>query len=195
MKKKILILAMGAIFIAILASGTVAFFTADDQAHNIITTGAVDISIEEWQATADGLVPYPQDKPIHVMPATTVSKIVTVRNTDADAYIRAKYEIIVMDADGKVMQISPEKLDSVITISVNGSEWQRKDGDSEWWYYTEEVAAGDATEPLFTSIVFDGPNMTNEYQNCTVEIVVKAQAVQTANNGDDAFEAAGWPKE
>ena len=37
--------------------------------------------------------------------------------------------------------------------------------------------------------------MTNEYQNCTVEVIVKAQGVQTANNGSSALEAAGWPAE
>ena len=36
--------------------------------------------------------------------------------------------------------------------------------------------------------------MTDEYQNCTVEVVVYAQAVQVANNGDSATAAAGWPK-
>ena len=51
------------------------------------------------------------------------------------------------------------------------------------------------TKPLFTEVVFDGPNMTNEYQNCTVEVIVTAQAVQSANNGEAVLTADGWPEE
>ena len=48
MKKKLLMLSAVAICIAILAAGTLAFFTAEDTAHNVITTGGVDIKLYEW---------------------------------------------------------------------------------------------------------------------------------------------------
>ena len=80
MKKKILLLASVAICAAILASGTIAYFTAEDQAHNVITSGAVDIQIEEWQDEIGN--PYPND-PIDVMPGVTVSKIATIKNLEA----------------------------------------------------------------------------------------------------------------
>lgn len=192
MRKKVLLLAALTICAAILASGTVAYFTAEDQAHNVITTAAVDIQIEEWQNEIGN--PYP-DAPIEVMPGVTVSKIATVKNIEAQAWIRAKFEVVITGADGSVMELSPETLASIITLTVNGEDWIRKDGDSEWWYYADAVAAGASTEAFFTEVVFDGPNMTNEYQNCTVEVIVKAQAVQTANNGDSALTAAGWPAE
>lgn len=191
MKKKILLLAAVAMCAAILASGTLAYFTSEDQVHNVITTNAVDIQIEEWQDKIGN--PYPDD-PISVMPGVTVSKIATIKNLEAEAYIRAKFEVVITRADGSVMELSPETLASIITLT-NGEDWLRKDGDGEWWYYNAPVAAGDSTEPFFTEVVFDGPNMTNEYQNCTVEVIVKAQGVQTANNGSSALEAAGWPAE
>lgn len=195
MKKKILLLATVVMCVAILASGTLSYFTAEDQVHNVITTDAVDIEIEEWQKTDEGLVPYPKEEPINVMPRVTVSKIVTIKNMEAEAYIRAKFEVVITDADGKVMELSPETLASIITLKMNGDDWLRKDGDGEWWYYADAVATGAPTEAFFTEVVFDGPNMTNEYQNCTVEVIVKAQGVQTANNGASALEAAGWPAE
>ena len=195
MKKKIILVAAVAICAAILASGTIAYFTAEDEVHNVITSDAVDIQIEEWQETDEGLVPYPKKDPIEVMPGVTVSKIATVKNMEAEAYIRAKFEVVIIDANGDVMQISPETLASIITLTMNGEDWIRKDGDSEWWYYADSVATGASTEAFFTEVVFDGPNMTNEYQNCTVEVIVDAQAVQTENNGDSAIEAAGWPAE
>lgn len=197
MKKKILLLAALAICAAVLASGTLAYFTAEDQVHNVITSGAVDIEIEEWQdSDGDGEAdqPYPDD-PVHVMPGVTVSKIATVKNNDAESWIRAKFEILITRADGTAMELSPEKLASIITLTMNGDDWLRKEDDGEWWYYSNAVASGASTNAFFTEVIFDGPNMTNEYQNCTVEIIVKAQAVQTANNGDSVLSAAGWPKE
>lgn len=190
MKKKILLLAVVAICAAIIASGTLAYFTAEDQVHNVITSGAVDIEIEEWQDKIGN--PYPDD-PISVMPGVTVSKIATIKNLEAEAYIRAKFEVVITREDGSAMELSPETLASIISLTMNGEDWLRKDGDGEWWYYADAVAAGASTEAFFTEVVFDGPNMTNEYQNCTVEVIVKAQAVQTANNGESALEAAGWP--
>ena len=195
MKKKLLILAMLVICATSIASGTLAYFTAEETAHNVITSSGVDIKIEEWQETYEGLIPYPKEKPIQVMPNTKVSKIVTVKNVDADSFIRVGYEIILKDNEGNVMNISPETLASIVSVSLNEEEWLRKEGDDNWWYYNKNVSGGEVTEPLFTEVVFDGPNMTNEYQNCMVDVIVYAQAVQTANNGDSVMEAEGWPEE
>ncbi len=195
MKKRLLLLAAAVICLATVATGTLAYFTKETEVHNVITTDGVDIEIEEWQETAEGLVPYPKEEPIKVMPGVTVSKIATIKNKEAESYIRAKFEVVITGSDGEVMDLSPETLASIITITINGEEWLRKTGDGEWWYYAKSVEEGVDTEPFFTDVTFDGPNMTNEYQNCIVEINVMAQAVQAANNGDSAVEAAGWPKE
>lgn len=189
MKKKVLILAILAICAAIIASGTLAYFTDEIQVHNVITSGSVEIQIEEWQGEVGN--PYP-DEPISVMPGVTVSKIATIKNLEAEAYIRAKFEVVFIRPDKSIMELSPETLDNIIFITVNGEDWLRKAGDSEWWYYASAVAAGTSTEPFITEVIFDGPNMTNEYQNCTVKVIVSAQAVQTANNDDSAIEADGW---
>lgn len=190
MKKKILLIAVVALILSILTGGTLAYFTAEDTARNVITSGGVDIAIEEWQETPDGLVPYPGE-PIAVMPATSVSKIVTVRNRDARSFIRAKLELTVKDVEGKVMEIPAETLEKIIHLSMNTQDWTEKDG---WWYCTGAVGTGEATKPLMTAVSFDGPNMTNEYQGCTVTVDVTAQAVQAANNGTSALEALGWPE-
>lgn len=195
MKKKILLLAVLIICAAILASGTLAYFTSEVEVHNVITTNAVDIQIEEWQNTEEGLVPYPEENTIAVMPGATVSKIATVKNIEAEAYVRAKFEVVITKADSGVIELSPETLESIITLNMNVEDWTRKDGDSEWWYYNVPVGVGDSTEAFFTEVVFDGSNITNEYQNCTVDIIVKAQGVQAANNGSNVMEAAGWPVE
>ena len=47
MKRKLLLLSVMVICIAIAAVGTLAFFTTDAIAHNVITTGGVDIELHD----------------------------------------------------------------------------------------------------------------------------------------------------
>ena len=192
MKEKVLVLAVIVISLSIMAYNTLAYFTAEDTAHNVITSSGVNIAIEEWKKTDDGLVPYP-DEPIKVMPAVTVSKIVTVKNKEAESYIRAQFKVIVKDSAGNVMELDESTLKKVITIAQNTEDWMTKENSDGWYYYKDAVETGEATEPLFSEVVFSGVHMTNEFQDCTVEIDVIAQAVQVKNNGATALEAEGWP--
>lgn len=186
MKKRLVIVALLVIGIAILSAGTIAYFTSEDTAHNVITSGGVKIALEEW-ADEDCTVPYP-DEPVEVMPGTSVTKIVTVKNQDADAWVRARFDVIIRNRDGK--EVKPENHEEAVQIACS-SKWISK---GDWYYYADALSADEITEPLFSEVVFDGPSMTDEYQNCTVEVIVYAQAVQSANNGDTPTTAAGWPK-
>ena len=47
MKKKILLVTAVVICLAIAATGTLAYFTSDDVAHNVITSGGVNIELVE----------------------------------------------------------------------------------------------------------------------------------------------------
>jgi len=187
MKKKIFTLALALILLATAATGTLAYFTSEDQAHNVITTNGIDIQIKEYQQGENGLVPYP-DEEIEVMPGAEVSKIVKVLNLEEKSWIRANFVVKFFDQNEQEMAVSAEEIAKIITIAT-GEKWTAKDG---WYYYNEAVKTGAETEALFEEVVFSGPNMGNEYQNCTVTIDVYAQAVQSANNGETALEAAGW---
>lgn len=188
MKKRIFAFAVVVICLSILASTTLAYFTDTAVARNVITSGGVDIAIEEWQETPEGMIPYP-DQHIRVMPATRVSKIVTVRNLDARSFIRVKLELTLQDSDDQLMDIDAEEMEKIIHLIMNNQDWTEKDG---WWYYGAAVNTNEVTLPLMTAVEFDGPNMTNEYQKTTLQIHVIAQAVQAANNGTSALEALGW---
>ena len=188
MKKKILYIAVVVICLSLITSGTLAYFTAEDTARNVITSGGIDIEVVEQQLVDGTLQPYP-DQPIPVMPATTVSKVVSVKSTEQAAWIRVNYTVTVYDADEKILEVPAEELNKVIVIAPNTANWMLKDG---WWYYDTAVKAGEMTTPLFEQVAFSGPDMDNKYQNCTVVIDVTAQAVQQANNGDTVMEAAGW---
>lgn len=190
MKKRIFAVAAVLICLSVLASTTIAYFTDTDIARNVITSGGIDIRIVEQQLVDGKLVDYPSE-PIPVMPAATVSKIVSVQNMDETAWIRANYIVTVYDMDGNEMDVSADELEKVIMIDPDGTNWTEKDG---WWYYNTVIASGETTKPLFEEVVFSGPYMDNKYQDCTVEIIVTAQGVQQANNGSTVMEALGWPE-
>ncbi len=183
MKKKLLILSVLVICIATLAGGTIAYFTSEYTAHNVITTGGVEIELREW-ADKDEKTPF---KDLDgVMPGTEVTKIVEVKNTgSAPAWVRVSVGKSIKLANGN-------QADSTrfVEVNINDKAWTKgKDG---YYYYNAPLAAGKTTEPLFTSVTFDA-GMGNAYQNSTATVDVYAQAVQSENNGTDVFSAAGWP--
>ncbi len=191
MKKSIFALAVVMICLSILASTTLAYFTDTGTARNVITSGSIGIAVVEQQLVNGTLQPYPS-QPIPVMPATTVSKIVSVQSTGQAAWVRMNYTLTVYNAEGKEMDIPADELEKVIVIESDATNWTLKDG---WWYYNAAVRSGEMTQPLFDEVVFSGPHMDNKYQNCTVVIDVTAQAVQQTNNGSTVMEALGWPKD
>lgn len=181
MKKKLLILSLAAICLAITAIGTLAYFTSEGTAHNVITTGGVEITVQEW---ADEEKTKPFEDLTGVMPNTTVTKIAEIKNTGAsDAWVRVKVEKnIKLQGKG-----TPDT--SLVELTLNTTDWTEKDG---YYYYKEALKPGEVTAPIFTAVTFK-PDMGNEYQNATATVDVTAQAVQTANNGATVMDAQGWP--
>ena len=184
MKKKIAAVAVILSLVSIAAMGTMAYFTDSAVAHNVITSGNIDIEVVEQQRKVDGsLVDYPVDEhgnpvAISAMPGQTVSKIVTVKNNDEPAYIRAKFEVVAYKLVDEVQR--PIAIENgVITIATNDEAWAK--GTDGWYYYSDPVEKGGVTAPLFSEVQFSGPNMGNEYQGATVEINISAAAVQAAN--------------
>ena len=182
MKRKILILSVLAICIATFAAGTIAFFTAEGKAHNVITTGGVEIAVQEW---ADDEKTKPFENLSGVMPNTTVTKIAEVKNTGAsDAWIRVKVEkSIQLQGEG-----TPDT--SLVELTLNTTDWTEKDG---YYYYNAALEPGQTTEPLFTAVHF-AETMSNMYQESRAILQVNAFATQTAHNGASALDAAGWPE-
>lgn len=182
MKRKILILSVLAICIATFAAGTIAFFTAEGKAHNVITTGGVEIAVQEW---ADDEKTKPFENLSGVMPNTTVTKIAEIKNTGAsDAWVRVKVEKnIKLQGEG-----TPDT--GLVELTLNTTDWTERDG---YYYSAKALKPGEVTAPIFTAVTF-GTAMGNEYQNATATVDVFAQAVQTANNGATVLDAQGWPK-
>lgn len=188
MKKKLLAAALAAACLSLAAYGSIAYFTAEDTAANVITAGNVRIALRESAVPEGGGDPVPFADVIGVMPGAEVSKVVEVENTgDKDAYVRIR-----LDKELTLMEDAAGETDlSLIGLNIDTENWTEKDG---WYYYGRVLKTGETTEPLFTSVAFS-KDMGDVYQNGRVKIAVHASAVQADNNGDSAREAAGWPEE
>lgn len=184
-KRKLFSIAVITICLSIAGTGTLAYFTDSTTAHNVITTGGVDIEIVETRIGANGETEPFVNNITGVMPGESVSKIVCIENCDEPAWIRVMVNISGQFADGTAMwgsQLWP------INLDFDQTSWTYCEEDN-YWYYKEIVGTDKTTAPLFQNVKFDEA-MPNEYQDCTVYIDVKAQAVQAANNKDGI-----WPSE
>ena len=187
MKKKIVLASMLLIMLSIAGYGTMAYFTAEGTATNVITTGDIGIEIKETSLDESG-EEVPFVSPVEVMPSTVVSKIVRVVNIGGqDAFIRVSLSSTVLFSDQQSGVADPD----LVYMDINRQAWQEKDG---FYYYKEPVAPGQETEPLFKKVTF-APEMDNQYMHTTFTVDVNAQATQVANNGSSAIHALGWPAE
>ncbi len=186
MKKKILACALVVICLSIVAYGTVAYYTYEDTATNVITAGNVRIELEELAILVEGGAPVPFNNPNDVVPGTSVSKIVQVKNTGVSAaWVRLDLSKEIMLADGVDGEIDL----SLVSYEINDKFWAEQDG---WFYYLSPLAPGATTEPIFTDVSFSAL-MGNMYQQSKSIINITAHATQTVHNGESVFEAAGWP--
>lgn len=187
MKRRLLAGAVIVMCLSLLAYGTLAYFTAEDTAHNVITSGGIGIELQEW-ADEDKTLPFPEDGVSGVMPGTAVTKIVEVKNTGASAaYIRVRVEKEILLTEGVEGEADP----GLMIIDFDETCWEK--GEDGFYYYKQALKPGAVTEPLFASVSFDTA-MGNIYQNSTARVDVTAYAVQTANNGSSALDAKGWPE-
>lgn len=200
MKNKLLVLGAMVCLIAILAAGTLAYFTTGAVVHNVITTGEIDISIVE--SVPDGTPRYDEEGKLEgyditdIMPDKTVTKDVKIHNdTIEPAWIRVKLIHTIKSEDGETQ---PNTLNGVEMVqynvpAANASKWVK---DGVWYYYTEPLAGGADTASLIETVHF-AAEMDNRYQDCTIELSVEAEAVQSKNNpipeGKDVTDIPGWP--
>ncbi len=181
MKRSMLIIALAAILLAA-AGGSIAYFTTQATASNMITAGNVRMTLHD--ETADGQA-FPQDGLSVLMPGDIADKIVYVENTGDHAfYARIKLNCYAKSPDGSALSFDQ------IALNIDTTNWQL--GSDGWYYYGSAVETGAQTKPLFTEVTLL-PDTDNAYMDAKVSIGVVAQAVQKANNGATVWQAAGWP--
>lgn len=179
MKRKILLLCLVAMLLALVSVGTYSNAVYTKKTKNVITTGSVDIMLHEKTASGED---YPNE-PVVIMPGDVVSKQVTVENTGkGPAYVRVKL----------TPGINAENLTAAdcIRMDIDTANWSLQDG---YYYYNKVLLPGSTTPALFTQVTFVGEKVTNAYLGKMFTLDVAAYAVQSANNGNNPLAALGWP--
>lgn len=163
MKKKILSIALVVAMVAVIAAGSLAYFTDKDNETNTFTVGNVKIDLIEQERGENGLQDFSQNKKLYPivgsaqgekdrlgMPTAKnyVDKIVTVKNTGSEAaYIRAYFAIPSALDDGEdtfnaglnVLHFNfGNKVENGAVTSTYGNEWIWKHGD-KWNYFETEI--------------------------------------------------------
>ena len=184
MKKRMLTAALALCCLAVLATGTLAYFTAEETAQNVITMGSLKMELVELNEKDE-----PWEDVENIVPGMEVTKKAYVENNGSvDFYTRVKITKTFVPAQDDEM---PQLNTKLVRLDINEKYWEP--GNDGFYYYKEPVAPDGETEPLFTTVTFS-TKMGNEYQNVKVIIDLDAQAVQSRNNGESALEATGWPE-
>ena len=188
-KQKLLLVGIVTITMTVIG-GTSAFFVTSDRAHNVITTDGVSIDLIEStdRVGVDGR-PIPFTNIDNAMPGDTYSKIPQVKNTDhGDVWGRILVKNSAKAADGSVISAPADALQA----DYNTHNWLN--GGDGYYYYYRALKAGETTEPLFTKVTLS-KKLSASFANTSFSIDIVAQGVQVANNGNNIYEAEGWPEE
>lgn len=178
--QKMLLVAAIVCCLTILAGGTLAYFTAEETAKNVITTGVLDMELVELGP--DGKE-WPEGGVSGVMPGMEIEKKPFVKNIGGvDFWTR-------MRADVKVEKDGKELSNKYVSFTVDGADWI--DGGDGWFYCKEKIAPLGESPMLFEEVEID-KDMGNAYMDATIYVDVVAQAVQWKNNGETVMDAKGW---
>lgn len=184
MWKKSLFLLLALLGIFSVLSFTLANPNYSIRSRNIITTGKVNITIQEASPAGDGYISGVDKQDgtgiefSNITPGMIASKIVNIKNTDEACWLRVAVQTRVTLADGSIAEKGPQMISMNIDRSAD-SCWKYQDG---YYYYKDPLQKDDVTQqPLFTEVQF-APQMGNEYAGCVVEVKVSAEAIQYKNN-------------
>lgn len=183
--------------VAIFSAQTYAYFSdSSESEQNRIVAGNLDVEIIEMQEAGEGEIAYVN--PVSIMPATSVSKIVRIKNTGSlPVYIRIKIEKSIDKPENEMPDAWEElitcnfKLDDESTPDVIEGLWIYRDG---YYYYNGRVEAGSTTSALFDTVFFSA-DMDNSFANSKISFTVICQSTQANGNSDSPLTAIGWPPE
>ena len=181
---RFLAIGLAAILICLLSQPALAYYTTFSTATNVVTSGGVSLQIKEMTDQGNE---FPTEG-VYVIPGDIVSKVVTIENIcEHPFYLRLKL----------VYGASSEELpaEDCFKLNINTENWTLKDG---WYYYTGILQPGEETPEFFSHVEIVGNKVDTSYIGKTLQLTVKAQAVQSENNplvNNDATTASGWPAE
>jgi predicted ribosomally synthesized peptide with SipW-like signal peptide len=175
------------ISVIIFSAQTVAYFSAEKTSNqNVIQSGNLQIEMIELKEEGGTQVMY--TNPVSIMPATSVSKIVSVRNSgNLPVYVRISVKTFINKEENTL----PDQWRSYITCSFNTEHWTYSDG---YYYYNFTLEPGCVTLPLFDSVSFS-PAMNNQFMNSEIKLEITTQATQANFGSSSALNSTSWPSD
>lgn len=199
-KKNVLTIALSLCLAAVIAVGaTLAYFTdSTDKMSNVVTTGKVDIVLNDKSADIDGQVQGTETKDnenkqtgisyTNIMPGDVISKQVSVEkvgNTQ-DCYVAIRIDVV-NPASGTASFIDDTHKKDImddIKATAAANHWSCYSdgmGDTSAIFYWNARLTGTDKVGLFDSVEIPDEEWGNEVVNASFAIDVKAAAVQAAN--------------
>lgn len=166
-KKKIVSLALAASLAAVAVVGSsLAYFTDEDTADNVFTVGNVSIDLTEPHWVGEGSKDAPE-----AYPGEALQKDPTVTNDGKNpAFVRIKVEGWNCLGEDNMITYRTDYVENKL-----GDKWVA--GNDGYFYYTEVLESGKATDALFDQIVIP-TTVTNDLSGDDYKLTVTAEAVQ-----------------
>lgn len=168
--------------------GTLAWFTDSETATNTVTTGYVDVKIEEHKPENNEDYGYTYEveegntgiKYGNITPGVVIEKDPTVVYTGSvPGYVRYKVEVEMGDGEtgdvGFAESLKFKRGEELVDLSELVS-----DADGSWIYDTTVREPGEEGTLLFDTVEISN-EVGNKIANKSLKIVVKADAIQAAN--------------
>lgn len=146
--------------------------------QNKVNTGAINIELKEY-TIENGVETLYSDSENVVLPGEIVSLIPRISNIGDSSYVRAK--ISYTGEGNNVIPITDENLKGM------DNDWVKK---GDYWYYKKEVKSGENID-VFKNLTIPS-DLSNEYQDKTIQINVVAEAVQSANFSPNFESNSPW---
>jgi alternate signal-mediated exported protein len=196
MKRKILFAAVAVTLISLMVvGGTLAWFTDEQEAVNIVTTGSVEITLHDFNRDIVEGQPINDFAAVSgIVPGEVVPKFVTVKNTgNNNAFVRVQIvPVWYKTVENEQVELTPEERetagidDGSIALTVNGTSWTERDSDG-YYCYMGILTPDEVAPTLLSAVTFD-PDLGNAVQNLVVKIEVRAEAIQSDNMGSATYE-------
>ncbi len=180
-KKKLLTMVLALVLIGAVGVGaTLAYFTDNDSATNVVTMGHVDVELTEpgfdtEDGTADNTIS-------DVTPGQVIAKdpTITLADDSLDAYVRVKLTVNGLD------DVAAAAVLDALDIQEG---WTLVDG---YYYYADALTQENNTAVLFTEVMIPY-EWNNDYAEAEFSIDVAVEAIQADNLADDFFaEDGSW---
>ncbi len=192
MKKKILSIALVVAMVAVIAAGSLAYFTDKDNATNTFTTGKVDITLNDKFEQGSKLLPAVVDEEDNILNAVDKVVSVTNNNDSEEAYVRVHIAVPksicpliglwTMDgAEGWIGAGDTREEDPAYTMTIDNVEYNVFVNT-----YTKKLTAKETTTNILDAVTME-PEATNEQVaavNGNFNILVFAEGCQAAGFPD-----------